>query len=69
MGGVGKTTLAVKVAHAVKDRFPDAQLMINLRGTTGNPLTAAEVQITAHLIKLQEEGRVDVRANRYVLSS
>lgn len=42
MGGVGKTSLAVTVAHEVKDRFPDAQLFLDLRGMSDQPLTAAE---------------------------
>ncbi|GAB4199688.1 MAG: hypothetical protein OHK0022_20120 [Roseiflexaceae bacterium] len=41
MGGLGKTTLAELVAHRLLDDFPDAQLVIDLRGATRNPLPPA----------------------------
>jgi tetratricopeptide (TPR) repeat protein len=41
MGGVGKTTLGVRVAHRVAGLFPDGQLYLNLHGSgPGEPMTA-----------------------------
>ncbi|HYP40791.1 MAG TPA: tetratricopeptide repeat protein [Chloroflexia bacterium] len=39
LGGMGKTQLALAVAQRVKDAFPDAQLLVELRGASSNPLT------------------------------
>ncbi|WP_280708336.1 BTAD domain-containing putative transcriptional regulator [Kitasatospora sp. GP30] len=47
MGGVGKTALAVHVAHRVKEHFPAGQLYADLRGD-GGPVTP-EAVLTAFL--------------------
>ena len=41
-GGVGKTTLALKLAEALKPRYPDAQFYLDLRGTSERPTPPRE---------------------------
>jgi hypothetical protein len=52
MGGVGKTALAIALAHRLKDRWPDAQLLLNLRGADPERrpplLTADAMQVIIH---------------------
>jgi hypothetical protein len=42
MGGIGKTELAYVVANLLKDTYPDAQLVVELRGASSSPLTPAQ---------------------------
>ena len=48
-GGVGKTTLALKLAEIIMDRYPDAQFYLDLRGVSANPLSSADAM--AHVIR------------------
>jgi DNA-binding SARP family transcriptional activator/tetratricopeptide (TPR) repeat protein len=55
--GVGKTALAVRVAHRLRPRFPDGQLYVNLRGAEVQALDPAEV-LAGFLRALGVEGGV-----------
>ncbi|WP_410641782.1 AfsR/SARP family transcriptional regulator [Amycolatopsis sp. lyj-346] len=47
--GVGKSAVAVRVAHAVRDQFPDGQLHVDLAGTSSSP--RAPMSVLAELLR------------------
>ncbi len=68
--GVGKTALAVRWAHRVRDAFPDGQLYVDLRGYGPDRPIPAEKALARFLTNLGVAGRdipldVDDRAARY----
>ena len=68
--GVGKTALAVHWAHRARDRFPDGQLYVNLRGyDPARPMTAPDALVrflTALGVPEQDiPAEPDDRAARY----
>lgn len=72
--GIGKTALAVHWAHRVRDRFPDGQLYLNLRGFDpgGQVMGAAEalrallelLQVPAARIPTTTEGQIGLYRSR-----
>jgi tetratricopeptide (TPR) repeat protein len=50
--GVGKTALAVHWAHQIRDRFPDGDLYINLRGHAPGPVIQPDQALDRMLRKL-----------------
>jgi NB-ARC domain len=42
MGGIGKTALAYALAEKLTERYPGGQILVELRGTDPQPMTASE---------------------------
>ncbi|WP_372504497.1 AfsR/SARP family transcriptional regulator [Streptomyces murinus] len=51
MAGVGKSALALQVAHELRERFPDGQLYVNLHGATPGMPPLAPVRALATLLR------------------
>ncbi|MFI7401828.1 BTAD domain-containing putative transcriptional regulator [Streptomyces sp. NPDC049541] len=51
MAGVGKSALALQVAHTLRERFPDGQLYINLHGATPGMTPLPPAQALAALLR------------------
>ncbi|MCI0723784.1 MAG: tetratricopeptide repeat protein, partial [Acidobacteria bacterium] len=49
LGGVGKTALALKLAEQLKERYPDAQFYLDLKGSGPLPIPVANA--LAHVIR------------------
>lgn len=69
MGGIGKTELAYQVAHALQDTFPDAQIVLSLRGASSMPLTpiqALQAVIHAFTQDAQLPDDLDALVQHYI---
>ncbi|MGP9023143.1 AfsR/SARP family transcriptional regulator [Streptomyces sp. BR1] len=69
MGGIGKSALALRVAHRAKDAYPDGQLYADLRGTSADaaaPATVLASFLSALGVPRQEiPGSVEDRARLF----
>ncbi|WP_147268942.1 AfsR/SARP family transcriptional regulator [Sphaerisporangium album] len=60
--GIGKSELAVHVAHQVADRFPDGRLYVNLHGSTPEVAPLHPADVLARLLRSLGDGAA-VRAD------
>ncbi|MFF4489144.1 tetratricopeptide repeat protein [Streptomyces sp. NPDC001544] len=68
LGGVGKTALAVQVAHAVRARFPGGTLFVNMRGYDASPVAPEDAVLSfLRAFGVQDEHLPAVPEERYAL--
>ncbi|MFI6316571.1 BTAD domain-containing putative transcriptional regulator [Nonomuraea sp. NPDC050556] len=68
IGGVGKTTLAVQVAHLVREQYPDGQLHVDLHGTGTAPTDPSLALATLlRALGVADDGIPDKQADRAAL--
>lgn len=61
MSGVGKTELAIYASHLLAKEFPDAHLIVELRGSTRSPLSTADaLSMLVRQFNPEEEPNQDV---------
>ena len=68
MGGIGKSALAIHVAHRVVDHYPDGQVVVDMRGAKEDPLTPAQAMgkvVTAFTPTVQLPEEEDAAAPLY----
>jgi hypothetical protein len=57
-GGAGKTALAVHVARALGDRYPDGQIFVDLHGLSARP--ASPARVLGWLLRAMDGPRADL---------
>jgi tetratricopeptide (TPR) repeat protein len=57
IGGVGKTALAIKIGYRLTIYFPDAQLLIDLRGTSEAPMSPRAAMVSV-IRRFHPEGQL-----------
>ena len=67
--GVGKTTLAVHVAHRWRALFPDGQLYVNLQGFAADPPLSPSMALTRVLVSLGSRPRPGARGRGGAVST